>query len=348
MDVVGFSDLPVLLVHYLKAGVVKHVIDIKGSLSVARLLITLGLGLLVFGLFQQRRKRRVQVAALLRAVFPKKLFGASFRADIFMAVFNIFIFALIFGWALVSQHVVSKYVFNGLTALGGVPDPTTLSPWITGGLLTVAMFLAYEFAFWFDHYLSHRVPFLWEFHKVHHTAEVLTPLTNFRVHPMDGILFYNMLALSIGATEGLLKYGFGQAIQPFTIWNANILILAVGFALEQLQHTSFWVPFTGIWGKIFLSPAHHQIHHSTNPVHFNKNLGGSLSVFDWLFGTLHIPTKVREKLNFGVTDAGPMAHRAEGLLVTPMIDATKLVYGSIANAMPNSQASATASAAAVK
>jgi sterol desaturase/sphingolipid hydroxylase (fatty acid hydroxylase superfamily) len=321
MDVVGYLDLPMLLLTYVKAGFIKNVIEINGTLSVPRLLITLGLGLLVFGLFQQRRARRVRLAVLLRAVFPQKIFGSSSRADVLMTMLNMFVIAAVFSWAFLSQHAVSKFVVDGLTANGGLQSPTTLSPWVTGGILTVGLFLAYEFAYWLDHYLCHRVPFLWEFHKVHHTAEVLTPLTNFRVHPMDTIVFYNMLALSMGVMEGVLKYGFGQSIQPFTVWNTNILLLAGAVLLEQLQHTNFWIPFTGVWGKIFLSPAHHQIHHSTNPVHFNKNMGGNLSVFDWLFGTLHIPAKQREKLTFGVTDAGPMAHRAEGLLVTPVIDA---------------------------
>ena len=46
------------------------------------------------------------------------------------------------------------------------------------------LFLAYELGYWLNHYLSHRIAFLWEFHKVHHSATVLTPLTNFRVHPI--------------------------------------------------------------------------------------------------------------------------------------------------------------------
>ena len=55
--------------------------------------------------------------------------------------------------------------------------------------MTVTLFLAYELGYWLNHYVPHRVPFLWEFHKVHHSATVLTPLTNFRVHPVYMCIF---------------------------------------------------------------------------------------------------------------------------------------------------------------
>ena len=38
------------------------------------------------------------------------------------------------------------------------------------------------------HYLQHRVPVFWEFHKVHHSAQVLTPITLYRMHPIDDML----------------------------------------------------------------------------------------------------------------------------------------------------------------
>ena len=43
------------------------------------------------------------------------------------------------------------------------------------GVITAMLFLSYELGYWFNHWLSHKVPVLWEFHKVHHSATVLTP-----------------------------------------------------------------------------------------------------------------------------------------------------------------------------
>jgi sterol desaturase/sphingolipid hydroxylase (fatty acid hydroxylase superfamily) len=82
-----------------------------------------------------------------------------------------------------------------------------------------------------------------------------------------------------------------------------------------------WIAFTGLWGRLFLSPAHHQIHHSTNPIHFDKNLGSCLGIWDWLFGTLYVPGRTREKLRFGVEPKSQDAHTATGGLVTPLYNA---------------------------
>jgi hypothetical protein len=38
-------------------------------------------------------------------------------------------------------------------------------------------------------------------------------------------------------------------------------------------------------------PAHHHVHHSANPKHFNKNFGSCLALWDWMFGTLYVPEK---------------------------------------------------------
>lgn len=51
-----------------------------------------------------------------------------------------------------------------------------------------------------------------------------------------------------------------------------------------------------------MSPAAHQIHHSTNPKHFDKNFGGAFAFWDWMFGTLHVPHDKREVHEVGLTD----------------------------------------------
>jgi sterol desaturase/sphingolipid hydroxylase (fatty acid hydroxylase superfamily) len=203
----------------------------------------------------------------------------------------------------------------------GARQPTSISEVYSIGILTLALFLAYELSYWLDHYLSHKVPFLWEFHKVHHSAEVLSPLTNFRVHPVDTLVFYNITALVMGATGGLVNYWLGKTTQQFTIANSNILTLIFFFLIGHLQHSHFWIAFTGLWGRLFLSPAHHQIHHSTNPMHFDKNLGLCLGIWDWLFGTLYVPGRKREKLSFGIEPKSRHAHTVTGALITPLYKA---------------------------
>jgi sterol desaturase/sphingolipid hydroxylase (fatty acid hydroxylase superfamily) len=270
------------------------------------------------------RRRAVRVRVLLRALFPARLVKApSSRADLGMFLFNTFPAAVLFGWMIASASQVSGPVADALTAIFGPRPHAAPEGWPARAIITVALFAAYEFAYWLDHYLSHRVPFLWEFHKVHHTAEVLTPLTVFRVHPVDSLVFANIAAVVMGVTGGLLRYAFGAAAHPFAVSGENLILVAFVFATIHLQHSHIWISFTGLAGRILLSPAHHQIHHSADPIHFNRNFGSCLSVWDWMFGTLQVPAGRREPLKFGaeVSAGAPSPHSVSGVLLAPFAEA---------------------------
>ena len=241
----------------------------------------------------------------------------SMRADIGYFAFNVFVYGLIFGWAVISYKFLSGLVSDSLTAAFGAVAPTSYE-FTARVIITLALFLAYEFGYWLDHYLKHRVPALWELHKVHHSANVLTPLTVFRIHPLDGVIFANILAVSLGVTNGVANYLFGKPITFFSIDDTNILLVLFVHVYVHLQHTHLWIAFTGLAGRVFLSPAHHQIHHSNNPVHFDKNLGSCLAIWDWLFGTLYVPAKQPEPLSFGVKVGEADMHSFGELAVAPM------------------------------
>ena len=142
------------------------------------------------------------------------------RADIGYFAFNVFVYGLIFGWAVISYKFLSGLASDSLTAAFGAVAPTSYE-FTARVIITLALFLAYEFGYWLDHYLKHRVPALWELHKVHHSANVLTPLTVFRIHPLDGVIFANILAVSLGVTNGVANYLFGKPITFFSIDDTN-------------------------------------------------------------------------------------------------------------------------------
>ncbi|MFM9939689.1 MAG: sterol desaturase family protein [Hyphomicrobiaceae bacterium] len=288
-------------------------------------LASLGTAFLIAMLFivwqRARRGRQTSFRVLLRAFFPDKLlFGASTRADIGFFFINSFVAGMLLGWAILSYHAIGRSTLSLLVKGFGPLEPTMLPGWLTATILTLALFVAYEFGYWLDHYLCHKVPFLWEFHKVHHSAEVLTPLTNARVHPVDGLVFINIMAICMGLTDGLLGFLFGKTVQQFTFAHTNAIIVVFTYLVAHLHHTSIWIPFTGLWGRLFISPAHHQIHHSTNPIHFDKNMGSCLAIFDWVFGTLHVPSKKREHLTYGVPEIERPHSISEGL-VMPVVRA---------------------------
>ena len=156
----------------------------------------------------------------------------------------------------------------------GAVTPTSLPDLVSRSVITIVLFLAYELAYWIDHYLAHRVPFLWEFHKVHHTATVLTPLTMFRTHLVDALLHANITVVVLAVANGLASYLFGKTTYQYALTDANLILVFFLHAYVHLQHTHLWISFRGVLGCILLSPAHHQVHHSRNPIHFKKNSSG--------------------------------------------------------------------------
>ena len=293
-----------------------------GTFSLGSLLSALCIALLFLGYKHRGRTRPLRIRVLMRAIFPRKMvFGRSTRADVGFFLFNTFAAGILFGWALISAHAVSAMVNAGLVATFGALAPSAAPEWVCMAVLTLAAFLAYELGYFTDHYLCHRVPFLWEFHKVHHQAEVLTPITNFRVHPVDSIVFVNILAITMGTTGGLVTYLFGKPVSSFSPFNVNALVLVFTYLLDHLHHTQFWIPFTGWLGRVFISPAHHQIHHSVDPAHHNKNMGSCLAVFDWMFGTLYIPQAQNERLRFGVEPQVEDPHSVREGLLNPVVRA---------------------------
>ncbi len=277
--------------------------------SLATLSFGLLIGLLFLGTRGGRTLKRTRSWRMLRIVFaPGYLRHRSHGLDVLFVIANTKVLGLVLGWFIVSALLITQYTYAGLVGLFGPLQATTLSDMAVTVIGSIMLYLAYEFGYYIDHVTSHRFAFFWQFHRVHHEAEVLSPLTTWRMHPVDSIKFANILALTGGIMNGALHFVFGLSLDAGTAFKSSFFLFAAAYLFLQLQHTQLWIPFTGLLGRLFISPAHHQIHHSTNPAHFNKNMGSALAVFDWLFGTLHIPSRTREKLSFGVV---PDAH--EGL-----------------------------------
>ena len=295
-------------------------------ISLLSLLSALGVALIVLAARRYKKGRRIRLKTLFRALFPKRIvLSKSSFADVGYFYFNVFVFGIVFGWALLSYDTLSRGIADLLTNTFGAMPAAPLPAFVARSIITVMLFLAYELGYWLNHYLSHRIPFLWEFHKVHHSATSLTPLTNFRVHPIYMCVFVNILAVSIGLANGIGDYLLGQPASQYGLSETNIILVFFIYVYVHLQHSQLWISFTGRLGRLLMSPAHHQIHHSRNPAHFNKNLGSCLAVWDWMFGTLYIPAAENEMLEFGVEPDREHAHTIRGELISPFVRAAQLV-----------------------
>ena len=294
------------------------------NLSLASLASALFVAVMFLLIRRGARRREVTVKLMVAALFPKWLYrNPSFKADVGLLVFTISLWTTLFGWAVLSIAFVGEQTKSVLNMMFGTFPHAGLSNFWSSLVATLCTFVAYELGYWTDHYLSHRVPFLWEFHKVHHTAEVLTPLTVYRVHPIDTVVYHNILALFLGITTGGLAYFLGQQTGIFEIGGTNLILFGFTYVTVHLQHSHLWMAATGPLGRLFMSPAHHQLHHSSDPRHFNTNFGSCLALWDWAFGTLNMPGRTRERLEFGIEPARAEHHSLLRALINPFLEAAR-------------------------
>jgi sterol desaturase/sphingolipid hydroxylase (fatty acid hydroxylase superfamily) len=257
-------------------------------------------------------------------------FKLFFVSNFFNAAGIVGIFAVSHGTSAATQW---------LFGLAFAPAPPAAAASLTITIaLSVLYWIVFDLGYWFAHWLMHRIPVLWEFHKVHHSAEVLTPLTEWRQHPVELLLFPLCTGLMIGSLYGAAEHLLGVQRQGLSLLWINIILLAYTMTLMHLRHSHVWIPVRGWLGYVIQSPAHHQIHHSTDPKHFDKNLGFGLSLWDWAFRTLYIPAE-REQLTFGL---GAESHEHDGVLKVlwlPFLKAGRLLRAGAAQTAAAPEAS---------
>lgn len=291
--------------------------------SLPALAVSFTLAVMYLALRQRRRRGRVRAKVILRALARSRhiLSHRSTYADLLYFGINTLAISTLIGWGMVSGFGVSHAVVRGLVMVFGARAPATAPEWALRATITFIAFIGYELGYYIDHYCKHKIMFLWEFHKTHHSAQTLTPLTVFRVHPVDTLIFVDVVAVCAGLMHGIFTYVAGRQVDIFLLANGNVISVVFILLLAQLQHSQFWMPLRGLPGRILLSPAHHQIHHSIAPEHYNCNLGSFLAIWDWLFGTLALPPARSPHLRFGVADGSINPHRLESLLVSPIVNA---------------------------
>ena len=171
----------------------------------------LGGALLVTALYYASRRRargrRMSVRGFVRSIFARRIvLHPSSLVDMRLWALNGVVLASAYGMLGFGLFYWRDRIDSGLTGAFGAHAPTPWPVWIILTIATVLQLLAYEFAYWFAHYLFHKIPALWEFHKVHHSAEVMTTFTELRQHPVEIVAFVNLIGLSTGLAFGAMTY----------------------------------------------------------------------------------------------------------------------------------------------
>ena len=224
---------------------------------------------------------------LLEIAFPwrkdQALFRKDFWLDTFYMFFNFFLLNLIVLFAL--SNTVAE-LFNEVLSVVGLSvssfqlfDVDDLPRWI--GLFI--FFIISDFVQWNPHRLLHRVPMLWNFHKVHHSVKEMGFAAHLRYHWMEPVVYKSLLYIPIAIIGG---------------FDAQDVAIVHFFAITigHLNHANLGWDY-GKLKYIFNNPKMHIWHHAKKlPKHvrFGVNYGLTLSIWDYIFKTDYVPHNGRD------------------------------------------------------
>jgi sterol desaturase/sphingolipid hydroxylase (fatty acid hydroxylase superfamily) len=297
----------------------QHFFDPSHRMALIYLFTSLVVAVIAY-MVVRARKGEGLTAGLRHWLLPTKILThPSARADYAFYVVNKILMAAIYGSILVTAPFANA-VTTVLLKLFFGPPGEGYAPHVGFSILaTVAIILVMDFALWFAHFIFHKVPFLWDYHKVHHSAEVMTPITAGRMHPVEEISDSLISGMCIGSIYSIMNYSLGPAAIVITIFEINVILAIFYFAAFHLRHSHVWVRYPYWLQHIFVCPAQHQIHHSVDRKHWDKNMGFIFAFWDWAFGTLYAP-KGREEITYGLgtEEDGGTWHSVRALYLLPL------------------------------
>jgi sterol desaturase/sphingolipid hydroxylase (fatty acid hydroxylase superfamily) len=242
---------------------------------------------------------------LITSLFPRRVFlHASALLDYRFVLVNYYVITLLVAAMFLSATTTSGWILALINAALG-PNPAPATPGLAAGIMfTIVVFVTIDFANFLGHWLQHKVPLLWEFHKIHHSAEVLTPITALRVHPVSEIFSTQLIALCVGVVNGGFLYVYHGPVAEVTLYGVNALdFLYYSIGAYHLSHSHVWLMFPRGVREIFYSPALHLIHHSVDLKHRDKNFAFTFTIWDRLAGTLYMPhASEKDTLVLGLGD----------------------------------------------
>lgn len=208
----------------------------------------------------------------------QRTFRKDFWLDAFYMFFNFYIFNLLVYAAL--SNVTLKAFKSLLGYEGGhLVDFSGMHP----ALQLVLFFFIADFVQWCVHNLLHRIPFLWKFHKIHHSVKEMGFAAHLRYHFLETFVYQSVKYISLAMIFGFtLEYAF--------------IVYASTVVIGHLNHANLGWSY-GPLKYLFNNPKMHIWHHAKElPDSHSKgmNFGISLSCWDYLFGTAYVPSDGRD------------------------------------------------------
>lgn len=255
------------------------------------------------------QKKHFKVGAFLGYLFNKKIwFHPSARLDYSLFIANRLLKIVLWAPIVLTMVPIAIGFSDLLEAIFGEIAPITNNQAIIISIFTLILFLLDDLSRFLLHWALHKVPILWDFHKVHHSAKVMTPMTIYRSHPFESYLYACRMALTQGVAVGIGYYFFGPTLSMYDVLGANVFVFVFNVMGSNLRHSHVWWSWGDKIESWFISPAQHQVHHSDREEHFDRNLGSTLAIWDRMIGTLIRSSNVG-KIRFGL-GAGDPGHQS--------------------------------------
>lgn len=199
-------------------------------------------------------------SAILRVVFPAAAVGAAAWAEAR-------------GWGLLR-----------MAGIGSVP----------AGIIA---FVILDFAVWLEHVASHKIPFLWRIHRMHHADPGFDVTTGLRFHPLEILLSMVWKAAVVIA--------LGAPVLSVLIFE----IVLNGTSMFNHSNLKLGAATDGVLRRFLVTPDMHRVHHSSERAETDSNYGFNFPFWDWLFGTyVGQPRRGHQGIDIGLDEyrgAGP-------------------------------------------
>jgi sterol desaturase/sphingolipid hydroxylase (fatty acid hydroxylase superfamily) len=203
-----------------------------------------------------------------------------------------------FNWKITASNLLLAPVFSAsvvlftvyVSSIVGLPTLDLSPPSISTGIALLDIILQGviifftacligDFWYYWWHRMQHKLPFLWEMHKLHHSDEHLNATTIYRSHFLESAGQALVRGLSIGlvfdvtkAPESALTVVAGGLM--LALWD---YFIHANVRIDALHRLTPW----------FSNPQYHWIHHSSLPQHQDKNFAIWLPLYDRIFGSYY-------------------------------------------------------------
>jgi sterol desaturase/sphingolipid hydroxylase (fatty acid hydroxylase superfamily) len=264
------------------------------------------------------------VYALLFLIFSKRKvrslgfdywFHPSAKVDYAVWFLNRFLQLTVVPLIFINSLQFASIVFHWLVSAFGEFHSTNLNLKWGAIFYALTFFIASDFSRFWVHYIMHKNRFLWNIHRMHHSAEVLTPITFFRVHPLEMLLGYLRFWLVHGIVTGIFLYVYYDVFSFPIIFGASFFVFFSNVLGGNLRHSHIPLGF-GFLERFFISPKQHQMHHSKQIELQQSNYGSFFAFWDILFRCWK-PSKGVEEIQFGINEQQKQSFSDE--LFTPIV-----------------------------